>query len=78
MLSLFITIVGAAAYFTPPISQYPASRDQLSRLEGVGDDTIFGGRNCAMRIWLDLDKVAGHLTAGEVVPALQAQPVCWG
>ncbi|MEA2741601.1 MAG: hydrophobic/amphiphilic exporter (mainly bacteria), family, partial [Acetobacteraceae bacterium] len=51
-------------------------KDQLSRVAGVGDVQIFGGRDYAMRIWLDPDKVASHdLTAGEVVSALQAQNV---
>ncbi|WP_428485888.1 efflux RND transporter permease subunit [Rhodopila sp.] len=51
-------------------------KDPLSRLQGVGDVQIFGGRDYAMRIWLDPDKVAAHdLTAGEVVTALQAQNV---
>ena len=51
-------------------------KDQLSRVQGVGDVQIFGGRDYAMRIWLDPDKVAEHdLTAGEVVSALQAQNV---
>jgi hydrophobe/amphiphile efflux-1 (HAE1) family protein len=51
-------------------------KDQLSRVDGVGDVEIFGGRDYAMRIWLDPDKVAAHdMTAGEVVAALQAQNV---
>ena len=51
-------------------------KDQLSRVNGVGDVQIFGGRDYAMRIWLDPDKVAAHdMTAGEVVAALQAQNV---
>ncbi|WP_158744182.1 efflux RND transporter permease subunit [Acidisphaera sp. L21] len=51
-------------------------KDQLSRVEGVGNVQIFGGRDYAMRIWLDPEKVASHdLTAGEVVSALQAQNV---
>ena len=51
-------------------------KDQLSRIDGVGTVTVFGGRDYAMRIWLDPDKVAAHdLTAGEVVAALQAQNV---
>ena len=51
-------------------------KDQLSRVQGVGDVQIFGGRDYAMRIWLDPDKVAEHdLTAGEVVSALQSQNV---
>src|SRR6201996_3121301 len=51
-------------------------KDALSRLDGVGQVQVFGGRDYAMRIWLDPDKVAAHnLTAGEVVSALQAQNV---
>jgi len=51
-------------------------KDVLSRLDGVGDVTIFGARDYSMRIWIDPDKAAAHnLTAGEVVAALQAQNV---
>ncbi len=51
-------------------------RDQLSRLEGVGDAQVFGSHDYAMRIWLDPDRAAGRdLTAGEIVAALQAQNV---
>ena len=51
-------------------------KDQLTRLPGVGSAVIFGGRDYAMRIWLDPEKVAAHdLTGGEVVAALQAQNV---
>ena len=51
-------------------------KDELSRVEGVGQVQVFGNRDYAMRIWLDPDKVAAHnLTAGEVVSALQAQNV---
>jgi hydrophobe/amphiphile efflux-1 (HAE1) family protein len=51
-------------------------KDELSRLDGVGDVEVFGDRDYAMRVWLDPDKVAAHnLTAGDVVAALQAQNV---
>src|SRR5580704_11555358 len=51
-------------------------KDVLARLPGVGDVQIFGGRDYAMRIWLDPDKVAAHnLKASEVLAALQAQNV---
>jgi hydrophobe/amphiphile efflux-1 (HAE1) family protein len=51
-------------------------KDQLSRVQGVGDVQIFGGRDYAMRVWLDPDKVAARdMTAGEVVAALQGQNV---
>ena len=51
-------------------------KDVLARLPGVGDVQIFGGREYAMRIWLDPDKVAAHnLNASEVLAALRAQNV---
>ena len=34
-------------------------KDALARLPGVGDVQLFGARDCATRIWLDPDKVAG-------------------
>jgi multidrug efflux pump subunit AcrB len=49
-------------------------KDTLARLQGVGDVQAFGGREYAMRIWLDPDKVAAHnLSATEVLAALRAQ-----
>src|SRR6201995_5638336 len=49
-------------------------KDVLARLPGVGDVQIFAGREYAMRIWLDPDKVAAHnMNAGEVLAALRAQ-----
>jgi multidrug efflux pump subunit AcrB len=51
-------------------------KDVLARLPGVGDVQIIGGREYAMRIWLDPDKVAAHnLNASEVLAALRAQNV---
>jgi hydrophobe/amphiphile efflux-1 (HAE1) family protein len=49
-------------------------RDQLLRLDGIGDIQIFGARDYSMRVWLDPDKIE-HLgmTAGEVVAAIRAQ-----
>ena len=49
-------------------------KDALARLQGVGDVRFVGGREYAMRIWLDPDKVAAHdLSASEVLAALRAQ-----
>lgn len=49
-------------------------KDVLARLQGVGDVQFLGGREYAMRIWLDPDKVAANnLNAGEVLAALRAQ-----
>src|SRR2546430_3610357 len=51
-------------------------KDTLARLPGVADVQIFAGREYAMRIWLDPDKVAAHnLNASEVLAALRAQNV---
>src|SRR5262245_26468932 len=51
-------------------------RDVLSRIDGVGNVTIFGARDYSMRIWLDPEKLAvRNLTAGDVVNALRAQNV---
>ncbi|MFN7194453.1 MAG: efflux RND transporter permease subunit, partial [Rhodospirillales bacterium] len=51
-------------------------RDQLLRIEGVGDLIVFGAREYAVRIWMDPDKLAGYgLSAGDVVRALREQNV---
>src|ERR1700739_2342686 len=49
-------------------------KDVLARLPGVGDVEFQGGREYAMRIWIDPDKAAaGDLSAGERLAALRAQ-----
>ena len=51
-------------------------RDELLRLDGVGDITIFGGNEYALRIWLDPDKLAAYgLSTTDIVAALQEQNV---
>jgi multidrug efflux pump len=51
-------------------------KDELARLNGVGDVQIFGAGNYSMRVWLDPDKVASrNLTAGDVVKAIREQNV---
>ena len=51
-------------------------RDVLARIEGVGDLTVFGAREYAMRVWLDPERLAAlDLTAGDVVSALREQNV---
>src|SRR6202790_4019839 len=51
-------------------------KDELARLDGVGDVQIFGAGNYSMRVWLDPDKVAQrNLTAGDVVNAIREQNV---
>ncbi|TWU10677.1 efflux RND transporter permease subunit [Allorhodopirellula heiligendammensis] len=49
-------------------------RDALMRLDGVGEIRIAGGNEYAMRIWLDIEKMAHvDLTAGDVIAAIRGQ-----
>ncbi|MGE0715591.1 MAG: efflux RND transporter permease subunit [Alphaproteobacteria bacterium] len=51
-------------------------RDDLMRLDGVGDVILFGERQYSLRVWLDPDRIAAlGLTAGEVVQAIREQNV---
>ena len=51
-------------------------RDELLRLDGVGDIRIFGAREYSLRVWLDPEKLSAYgLTAGDVVRALREQNV---
>ncbi len=60
------------------VSNYTKSRvrDQLIRLDGVGDITIFGEGEFSARVWFDPDRLALlGLTASDVVNALREQNV---
>jgi multidrug efflux pump subunit AcrB len=49
-------------------------RDELMRLEGVGDITYIGQRDYSMRVWIDPQKMAFRgLTAADVVTAITQQ-----
>lgn len=51
-------------------------KDQLARIDGIGDIQLFGAAEYAMRIWLDPDKISSlDLTAAEVVASLRSQNV---
>jgi multidrug efflux pump subunit AcrB len=51
-------------------------RDELSRIEGVGDITYLGQRDYSMRLWLDPQKMAvRNLTAVDVVDAIGQQNI---
>src|SRR5262249_11368064 len=51
-------------------------KDELARIPGVGQITVFGSGDYAMRAWLDPNKVAArNLTANDVVNALREQNV---
>lgn len=53
---------------------YLRVRDALMRLDGVGEIRIAGGNEYAMRIWLDIEKMAHvDLTAGDVITAIRGQ-----
>jgi multidrug efflux pump subunit AcrB len=48
-------------------------KDVLTRVDGVGNVTVFGARDFSMRVWLDPDKLASrNMTASDVVAALRA------
>ncbi len=49
-------------------------RDEIARLQGVGDIQLFGASAYSMRIWLDPDRIASlEITAGEVLERLRGQ-----
>ena len=51
-------------------------KDELARIDGVGQAMIFGGGDYSMRIWLDPDQVAARaMTAGDIVRAIREQNV---
>jgi len=51
-------------------------KDVLARIDGVGNVTVFGARDYAMRVWLDPEKLAArNLTGGDAVAALRAANV---
>ncbi len=51
-------------------------RDELARLPGVGDITVFGARDYSMRLWLDPEQLAARgMTAGDVADAVREQNI---
>ena len=51
-------------------------RDELSRVDGVGDVNVFGAGQYSMRVWLDPQRLETRsLTAGDVVAAIREQNV---
>ena len=58
------------------LSNYAALniKDELARLDGIGDVQLFGLGNYSLRVWLDPNKVASrNLTASDVVNAIREQ-----
>jgi hydrophobe/amphiphile efflux-1 (HAE1) family protein len=65
-------------YDTLYLSNYALLRvkDELARLDGVGDVQVFGAGQYSMRIWLDPEKIASrNLTADDVIKAIREQNV---
>jgi len=51
-------------------------KDELARLDGVGNAQAFGAGNYAMRIWIDPDQAAQRgLTALDIIGAIQEQNI---
>jgi len=51
-------------------------KDQLARLDGVGDVQLFGAGEYSMRIWMNPEKLAiRNLTTGDVVNAIREQNI---
>lgn len=51
-------------------------RDELARVQGVGDAMVFGQRDYSMRVWLDPEKMAArNLTTSDIVNAVRNQNV---
>ncbi len=51
-------------------------KDQLAKIQGVGDVELFGSGDYAMRIWLNPERIAErNLTADEVVNAIRRENV---
>ena len=78
-------IVLAASLFSPDgrfddlyLSNYATLRvkDQLSRVNGVGDVTVIGSGSYGMRIWIDPEKLrARNLTTEDVLKAIREQNI---
>ncbi|MGO9462180.1 MAG: efflux RND transporter permease subunit [Rhodomicrobium sp.] len=78
-------LLGVIALYSPKgahdplfISNYATINiiDQIKATPGVGDATLWGPQDYAMRAWVHTDKLTGlGLTTGDVINAIQAQNV---
>ncbi len=78
-------LLGVIALYSPKgthdplfISNYVTINilDQLKATPGVGDASLWGPQDYAMRAWVQTDKLTGlGLTTGDIVSAIQAQNV---
>jgi HAE1 family hydrophobic/amphiphilic exporter-1 len=76
---LLVTLTSPDERFdTLYLSNYATLRvvDELKRLPGVGDISVFGGSDYSMRIWLDPEKLkARGLTTEDMLTAIREQNV---
>ena len=74
---LFVTLTSPdARYDSLYLSNYATInlKDELSRLPGVGNVTVFGAGQYSMRVWLDPNKLqARGLMPQDVIQAIQQQ-----
>jgi HAE1 family hydrophobic/amphiphilic exporter-1 len=74
---LFVTLTSPnSTYDSLFLSNYATIniRDELSRLSGVGNVTVFGAGQYSMRVWLDPNKLqARSLMPQDVISAIQQQ-----
>src|SRR5262245_3857039 len=78
-------LLGVVALYSPKqthdplfISNYVTINllDQVKSTPGVGDASLWGPQDYAMRVWVQLDRLTGlGLTPGDVIAAVQAQNV---
>ena len=78
-------LLGVIAVYSPKgtldplfISNYATINliDQIKATRGVGDASLWGPQDYAMRAWVQTDKLTGMgLTTGDVIDAIQAQNV---
>ncbi|MBD5403044.1 efflux RND transporter permease subunit [bacterium] len=51
-------------------------KDELARIKGVGQVSVFGSSNYSMRIWLNADKMANYgLSSSDISAAIQSQNI---
>jgi HAE1 family hydrophobic/amphiphilic exporter-1 len=76
---LFVTLISPdGRYDSLYLSNYATLhvRDELSRVPGVGDVTVFGAGDYSMRVWLDPARLESlNMTVGDVIAAVQEQNV---
>jgi hydrophobe/amphiphile efflux-1 (HAE1) family protein len=78
-------LLGILAFYSPKrthdplfLSNYVTINllDQIKSTPGVGDATLYGPQDYAMRAWVRTDRLTGlNLTTGDIINAIQAQNI---